>query len=242
MNARASIERQNEQPDLRRGIVQRMVQVVVTLLVQMAILFGAAGRLDWPMAWALMAVYVAFLLINATVLVRKDPALVVERGRVKEDAKTWDKWLAAIMSLFGPLAALLVTGLDKRNGWSAEYALAIQLAALIAVIVGYALWGWAMASNTFFSGLVRIQKERGHTVASGGPYRYVRHPGYVGLIVFSVGTPLALGSLWGLVPAGFAVLMTIVRTALEDRTLQEELPGYRDYAGRVRYRLLPGIW
>jgi protein-S-isoprenylcysteine O-methyltransferase Ste14 len=101
---------------------------------------------------------------------------------------------------------------------------------------------WSMAANAFFAQTVRIQEDRGHTVATGGPYRYVRHPGYVGGILFQVATPLILGSVWALIPAGLTVCLTIIRTALEDRTLLEELDGYKEYAGRVRYRLLPGVW
>jgi protein-S-isoprenylcysteine O-methyltransferase Ste14 len=99
-----------------------------------------------------------------------------------------------------------------------------------------------MVSNKFFSTSVRIQMERDHTVASGGPYRYVRHPGYVGYIVSGFAAPLALGSLWALIPAAITLCLLVVRTALEDRTLQDELDGYREYAARVRYRLLPGVW
>ena len=99
-----------------------------------------------------------------------------------------------------------------------------------------------MAANAFFSMVVRIQEDRGHAVATGGPYRYVRHPGYVGMMLSLLGTPLLLGSLWALVPAGLATCLYVVRTALEDRTLQEELEGYKDYAGQVRRRLLPGVW
>jgi len=99
-----------------------------------------------------------------------------------------------------------------------------------------------MASNKYFSTSVRLQDERGHSVASGGPYRFVRHPGYVGFILFTLSTPVALGTLWGLIPAGIIGLILIVRTGLEDRMLQEELPGYREYAKRVQFRLLPGLW
>ena len=97
-------------------------------------------------------------------------------------------------------------------------------------------------SNRFFSTMVRIQADRGQTVATAGPYRYVRHPGYVGYSVSFFGMALALGSLWALVPAVLMACLLVVRTALEDRTLQDELAGYTDYARQVRYRLLPGIW
>jgi protein-S-isoprenylcysteine O-methyltransferase Ste14 len=109
-------------------------------------------------------------------------------------------------------------------------------------VLGWALFMWAMGANAFFSEAVRIQEERGHTVVTDGPYRYVRHPGYVGAILALFATPLLLGSLWALIPAGLATIGYVVRTALEDKTLQEELDGYTEYAQQTRYRLLPGVW
>jgi protein-S-isoprenylcysteine O-methyltransferase Ste14 len=120
--------------------------------------------------------------------------------------------------------------------------LALQIAALVVAALGYALGTWAMGANAFFSKIVRIQKDRGHAVATGGPYRYLRHPGYLGTIVFELATPIMLGSLWALIPGGLGALLLIIRTVLEDRTLHEELDGYEKYAQKVRYRLLPGIW
>jgi protein-S-isoprenylcysteine O-methyltransferase Ste14 len=135
-----------------------------------------------------------------------------------------------------------VGGLDERHGWSVGIALAGQIAAGVVMGLGYALVVWATAANRFFSLIVRIQAERGHAVATGGPYRWVRHPAYVGGILIDLAGPILLGSWWALVPGILCGLLMILRTALEDRTLQAELAGYREYAGRVRYRLLPGVW
>jgi protein-S-isoprenylcysteine O-methyltransferase Ste14 len=232
----------NGQPDLTAAIWRRMLQVVVQFLILAAILFVAAGRLDWGMAWAYLGVYVGIIVINMLVLLRVSPELIAERGQIRQDAKEWDKWFGGIVSLIGPLTTLLVAGLNARFGWPPTLAPAIQLAALVGMALGYGFSGWAMASNKFFAGLVRIQTERGHTVASGGPYRYVRHPGYSGWSLAYLVTPLVLGSVWALIPAALTVAVLIVRTALEDRTLQAELDGYADYARQVRYRLLPGVW
>jgi len=120
--------------------------------------------------------------------------------------------------------------------------LPLQIATLVVAVLAYALVVWATAANAFFSQVVRIQKERGHTVATSGPYRYVRHPGYVGTILFELATPVMLGSWWALIPGGLSALLLVVRTALEDKTLHKGLDGYRGYAARVRYRLLPGVW
>jgi protein-S-isoprenylcysteine O-methyltransferase Ste14 len=129
-----------------------------------------------------------------------------------------------------------------RFGWSPHIPWGVQLAALVFVVLGFGFASWAMIANAFFAGPVRIQDERGHAVASEGPYRFVRHPGYVGWIVSGVALPLMLGSGWALIPAVLAAVALIIRTALEDRTLREELDGYTEYAQRVRYRLVPGIW
>ncbi|MFQ6000170.1 MAG: methyltransferase family protein [Anaerolineae bacterium] len=238
MNAQTSVNQPDGKSDLTGKIRKRMLQVVAQFLILAAILFISSGRLDWVWAWAYLGVGVGILVINLAIL---PPELIAERSEIKEDVKGWDKVLSTLIGVL-TLGALVVIGLDARFRWSPQLALAVHLVALVFWALGQGLFTWAMASNKFFSGLVRIQKERGHTVATGGPYRYVRHPGYVGYITSWLATSLTLGSLWALIPAGLVMCLMVVRTALEDRTLLEELDGYRDYAGQVRYRLLPGIW
>lgn len=228
--------------DIRRGIRKRFLQIVVVLLVQAGILFISSGMLDWVMAWVYIGVYVVGVIINAFVLLSKSPELIAERGQIKEGAKEWDRPLAGIISFYGPIITLVVAGLDVRFGWSPPLDLVVHGGALAFLVMGNILVSWAMVSNKFFSGLVRIQKERGHTVATEGPYQYVRHPGYTGMSMFSIATPLLLGSLWALIPAVFTIVVCVIRTAREDKTLQEELDGYTEYAQHVHYRLLPGIW
>ncbi len=206
-----------------------------------AILFISANRLDWVMAWVYMGVFGSITAVGA-LIIPKDPELMAERTQIKEGVKGWDKPLALVLSVFTPLGILIVAGLDMRFRWSPPLPLAIQFVALVFVALGYGLMFWAAASNKFYSRFVRIQKDRGHTVATGGPYRYVRHPSYVGGIIFNLATALVLGSLWALIPGGLLSLLMVVRTALEDKTLQNELDGYQGYARRVRYRLLPGVW
>jgi protein-S-isoprenylcysteine O-methyltransferase Ste14 len=232
----------DKNPVLTAGVWKRIVQVISILIIQSAVLFLSSGRPKWIAAWAFLGAYLLALLVNALLLLRKDPELIAERAQVKEGAKSWDRTLVPFITLVFPLLTLLVAGLDCRYGWSAHTPVVVRFILLIGILAGYGLITWAMLSNTFFSGVVRIQKERGHSVASSGPYRYVRHPGYVGMIVFYLATPVFLGSLWGLIPAGIIAVLLVVRTALEDRTLQAELDGYSDYARQVRYRLLPGIW
>jgi protein-S-isoprenylcysteine O-methyltransferase Ste14 len=204
-----------------------------------AILFISAGRLDWPMAW----VYTGVSMVDATLLLLVvSPELMQERTHPKADAKGWDQVFARLTGPLGSTLILVVAGLDKRFGWSAQVPLAAQSIGLAVFVFGMGLMAWAMAVNNYFSLVVRIQKDRGHTVVTGGPYHYVRHPGYVGGILFQLGTPLLLGSMWALIPAGLTVLLLVGRTALEDRTLLKELEGYQEYAQQTHYRLLPGLW
>jgi protein-S-isoprenylcysteine O-methyltransferase Ste14 len=137
---------------------------------------------------------------------------------------------------------MIVAGLDHRFGWSPVFPLWLIVLGIFLTALGYAISAWAFIENRFFSSVVRIQTERGHVVCDSGPYRIVRHPGYAGNILPLLGIVLALGSVWTVIPAVVALVIAILRTVLEDRTLQEELPGYREYAHRVRYRLFPGIY
>ena len=239
MNTDASINQPNGKSDMASRIRKRMLQVVVQFLLLAAILFISSGRLNWVWAWIYLGVGIAILAVNVLVM---PPELIAERGRTdKKDIKAWDRVITTL-NIIPSLGAPVVAGLDERFGWSPQFSLAIHLIGLALMVLGQGLFTWSMVSNRFFSTSVRIQMERDHTVATGGPYRYVRHPGYVGYTVSAFATALALGSLWALIPAAITMCFLVVRTALEDRTLLEELDGYRDYAGQVRYRLLPGVW
>jgi protein-S-isoprenylcysteine O-methyltransferase Ste14 len=227
--------------NLKAGIARRVVQVLFVIVFQAAVLFVAAGRLDWLWAWVFLGLNLVGILANA-VLLRHQPEMIAERGRGGENWKDWDKVIGGLWGLVYFVLLLLVAGLDERLGWTGPVSLAVHLSGAIAFALGFALFSWAMSANAYFSTIVRIQAERGHAVCDRGPYRLVRHPGYVGAILQSLATPLLLGSLWALISGGLAALLMILRTALEDRTLREELPGYAGYAQRTRYRLVPGIW
>jgi protein-S-isoprenylcysteine O-methyltransferase Ste14 len=136
----------------------------------------------------------------------------------------------------------LVAGFDARFGWSPDFQPLVKTLALALILGGYVLGSYALIENRFFSGMVRIQSERGHRVISSGPYRWMRHPGYAGALLAYLGTPLFLDSLWAFLPVAIITILLFARTSLEDRTLQDELEGYREYARRVRYRLIPGVW
>jgi len=224
-----------------RGIARWLFQMAVFVLIFASSLFLASGSLGWTMAWVYVAVLVANNIVAALVLIPRNPGLLADRAR-SEGPRDLDRVLAGTMALFGPLATLVVAGLDFRFAWSIPIALAIQIGAVAAAVLGAILTVWAMASNRHFYGVVRINREEGHTVATSGPYRFVRHPGYAGAILFQLATPLMLGSLWALIPAVLTGCATVFRTTLEDRTLQMELDGYNEYTQQVRHRLVLGIW
>jgi len=214
-----------------------------TLLLP-AVLFIAAGRLNWVWAWVYVGIVVFFTLVSRIAVMRTNPDLLAERAQSldREDVRGWDRLILFFLLLVGPLAMMIVAGLDERFGWSPQIPLTPRLVALAIMVLGYTVGTWAMAVNRYYSAVVRIQKDRGQTVITDGPYRFVRHPSYATGIVASLMIPILLDSLWALIPTILVALGTIIRTALEDRTLLEELDGYEEYAAQVRYRLLPGIW
>jgi len=226
---------------MRADIARRFAQIIVVLGTEAILLFLAAGRLDWTWAWVFLGISVLSLLINATFLLRTSPEVIAERGRPKE-MKGWDKIVAGFYGLSEYLALPLVAGLDVRFGWTGEVGIAWHILGAVALVLALGFATWAMLVNAFFSTVVRIQTDRGQQVCRTGPYRFVRHPGYVGFILQSLAIPILLGSVWALIPGVAAAAILIIRTSLEDRTLQAELPGYRDYTQEVRYRLLPGVW
>jgi protein-S-isoprenylcysteine O-methyltransferase Ste14 len=203
--------------------------------------FWSAGRIDWWPGWAVIAIWLVWFTAMDIVIFRSTPDLMAERLNPPKGAKSWDRTLLSLLRLT-QLARYILGGLDRRYGWTGGFPLAAQIAAVAVCILCCALFTWAMASNAFFSQIVRLQSERGHAVATGGPYRFVRHPGYVGMILFELALSALLASWWAVAAGGLCALLLLIRTALEDRTLQAELPGYTEYARRVRYRLLPGVW
>jgi protein-S-isoprenylcysteine O-methyltransferase Ste14 len=230
--------------ETRRKVVAWCWQSALGLLGYGAILFVSAGTLRWAWGWALIAVLTAVIASHVIVLVPINPELLAEReqGFRPGGTKNWDRWLTPVAVSLGTVVMWVIAGLEVRFGWTAGMALPAHMTGLLFTVLGYALFLWAMAANAFFAEGVRIQTERGHTVATGGPYRFVRHPGYVGAIVSIAAGPFLLGSWWALIPAALAVVGYVIRTAVEDRTLLVELGGYCEYAQRTRHRLVPGVW
>jgi protein-S-isoprenylcysteine O-methyltransferase Ste14 len=225
----------------KRLIARYFIRETMGVVILGVALMWPAGRIDWWPAWALVAVMALWVAATAFVILRYNPDLLAERLGPRQGGKSWDTAIMSAIGLLG-LARLLLAGFDQRYGWTGGFPIVAQIAALVLAALGYALGVWATASNAFFSQIVRVQSEREHAVATGGPYRFVRHPAYIGTIAFELGVPVLLASWWALIPGLINAVLFVVRTALEDRTLQADLEGYADYARQVRYRLLPGIW
>lgn len=226
---------------MKAGIVARAAQIGIMFLLIAGLLFGGAGTLDWFWGWLYVLIYLASVLVNAWFL-RHRPELIAERGRPAESMLAWDKVLGGLWAVTVFVALPLVAGLDLRFGWTGPVDVAWHLLGAALFAAGLALFGWAMVVNAYFSTVARLQRDRGQTVCREGPYRLVRHPGYAGAILESIGSPLLLGSVWALLPAATAVACMAARTLLEDRMLLAELPGYAEYASEVRQRLVPLVW
>lgn len=218
---------------------------VLLMLILMVFPMAIAWNWTWWQAW----VY-AFLIFVPSVLsrilaARINPAIIQERAKAfaATTTKSWDKPIVGLLTIYLPLLMCIIAGLDKRFGWSPAIPLVWQIIAILLIALGYGVLGtWAMVANTYFSSHVRIQKDRGQKVIENGPYRFVRHPGYLGGLCAFLPAPILLQSYWALTIAVVYIVVLVYRTAREDKTLQDELPGYKEYSQKTRFRLLPGVW
>jgi protein-S-isoprenylcysteine O-methyltransferase Ste14 len=231
--------------DVKRALTVRVI-VQMTLVVFIAPLLPMiiSGQWAWWQAWAYAIASTLAFILSRVLAGRRHPDLIAERARFMEakDTKPWDKVLAPLLGL-GSILIMVVAGLDRAFGWTpGEFNTVGYLIALTGIVLGYAFSSWALIENRFFSGTVRIQYERGHQVVTTGPYRIVRHPGYAGGLIGYICIPVLLNSFVALIPTLLLGLVMILRTALEDKTLQAELPGYKEFAQKTRYRLFPGVW
>ena len=222
-----------------RTILQLIIVVLIAPFMSMIL----SGDWDWWQAWAYAISSILAFVVSRLIVSRVHPDLIRERASFMEakDTKSWDKILAPLL-VFGSILILVVAGLDRFFGWSNAHATIVNVIALLGIVFGYTFSSWALVVNRFFSGTVRIQTERGQHVVTDGPYRIVRHPGYAGGLFGYFFIPLLLDSAWAFVPAFLLGIVMVLRTALEDSTLQKELPGYAENARKTRYRLLPGVW
>ena len=227
---------QNEKFGIK--LVLKSVSILIVLII---ITFITAGRIDYWPGWVFNGLNIFFIILAYVILLdRKD--LIKERLKPGKGMKKWDKIYYAISTpIF--FIILIFSILDAgRFGWGPQVPISIMIFGIILYIIGQTIVLWAKQTNNFFSSVVRIQSDRNQEVCKDGPYRFVRHPGYVGGVLFTIAIPLVLGSFLGLIPLPLAILLLFIRTHLEDKTLQKELTGYTDYTKEVRYRLLPGIW
>jgi protein-S-isoprenylcysteine O-methyltransferase Ste14 len=220
------------------------ILLAMTYLFIPLALFVCGLDLAWWQAWVYSLLIVAAGVGGRTWAERRHPGLLAERVNFEKASaiKPWDKVLSPLMSLSVSFPLFIVAGLDHHFGWSPVFPVWLNLLGLIMIASGYTFAAWALAENRFFSSVVRIQVDRGHVVCDSGPYRIVRHPDYAGDILPLLGIVLTLGSLWTLIPTVVALIIAVIRTALENQTLQDELSGNREYAQRVRYGLFPGIY
>lgn len=217
-----------------------LVRDHLALVIHVALLLAGARTWGWLNAWLVAALILCLKLSSALINLRINPAVLNARGTRREMSRRERVFFAVFIP--SSLALPLVAGFDVGvSGWSHASTLELGLG-LALLAVGGALDVWAIAVNAFFEPTVRIQRDREQRVCTAGPYRFVRHPGYVGAILATASLPLILGSRWCLVPAAIQALALVVRTAFEDRLLRDELEGYEDYASRTRYRLLPFVW
>ncbi len=230
--------------ELHRGLMRKFSRrAAASLLFVGVILFGAAGRIDWVEAWIYLAVAAAITFAGGFWLARRDPALLRERlgSLIQREQKGWDKALMVVL-LAAWIGWLVLIGIDAgRYRWS-SVPLGLKVAGLALIGLGSYLVWLSLKANSYAAPVVKIQKARGHLVATSGPYAYIRHPMYAGAILFIVGLPLLLGSWWGLAAGAGLVLIIAIRAVFEERTLAAELKGYADYAARIRYRLVPYLW
>jgi len=221
--------------------IQLLVKSFVGIFFFILILFISAGRIDYYQGWIYSAMSLLGLLMSFAPT-NEDDELLNERSKPPKDAKEWDKHILKLSAL-STIIALVVAGLDSgRYQWSPHLHWGTCLLGIVLMFIGQLLFLIAKKTNRFFSSVVRIQNDRGHTVCETGLYRFVRHPGYLGMIISWVGFPLLIGSIWSIIPIVFAIVLLLVRTRLEDRTLIKELTGYSQYIQKTRYRLVPGIW
>ena len=225
--------------------IESQIRLIVSFLAALglfvAVIFWPAGQFDWVSGWVYVGILISSLFVNVVYLLRFNPEVIKHRLRVGAGTKRWDKiWAVVFTPVF--LGIYVIAGFDAvRFEWSAMSPWLWPLG-LALFMSGMGLTTWSMQVNPFFEKTVRIQTERGHCVVDTGPYGFVRHPGYLGFSAWTISVPLFLGSWWAFLPAFLAIIGIVIRTALEDRTLLRELIGYGEYASRVRYRLIAGIW
>jgi protein-S-isoprenylcysteine O-methyltransferase Ste14 len=211
------------------------------LIITALFFFIALGRIDIIRAWIYIGCYFIGSLFSCYIFIKKVPGLANERGKIKQGTKNWDIPIVLLYFLLAIVITPVVAGLDVRFNISVLPFSFLYLGIGL-YIFSLVLSIWPMLHNPFFEGTVRIQTDRNQAVINTGPYKVVRHPGYIGMIIGSLPLPFAFGSLFSIIPAIIMIILVIIRTYLEDKTLINELDGYDEYCTKVKYRLIPYIW
>ncbi len=222
-------------------IIKRILQLLSLVAVQTLLLFWSAGSFTWSAGWWYIGLYFAMLVAASVIMIPNRSEVIAERSKGNAGGKRWDLLITRLMAI-PSLGLLIVAGLDERLGWTSPLPVWLRAFGGSLFLGGYAVVLWAMYSNQYFSQVVRIQTDRGHVAVAEGPYRFIRHPGYFGMLVSFFGIIFLLDSLFGLACFALYAVLIILRTSLEDRTLREELQGYFEYSRRIKYRLVPGLW
>lgn len=227
---------------LRVHVLKSIVGTTISGLFLSALLFLSAGRADWPLAWVFIPIWLITKWLYIIMIWKRNPDLLVERTKGHENRKRWDKVIQSIYIVFA-FFTFIVVGLDTgRYNWGRDFPSGLVIAGYVVYLALNLLALWASLANPFHSDESRIQSDRGQYVVTEGPYRYLRHPTYLAVVLTWVVMPLLLESWWGLLPGFLAAFMMILRTAFEDCMLHQELAGYAEYAQKVRFRIFPGIW
>lgn len=231
-----------QQPNRSKAIGRSVLFFFLSIPVLLAVLFLPAGTFHWYRAWIFLSITLADVIVRIILLYNYNPELLLERQTRHKGTKAFDRVFQVLYTL-SSFSIYVVAGLDTvRFNWSEPFPFVFILFGLCLFIISSVIMSWAMINNRFFERSVRIQEERGHKVCTTGPYAYIRHPGYVGFSILFVATAFILGSRWAFVPVGITIIFLIIRTILEDRMLKTELEGYKEYAEKVKFRLIPGIW
>lgn len=224
---------------INKAILTWWIKQTVHLIIMGLLLFSSAQTIRWHSAWFYLSLSACLTVANATVMCTD---LMVERSKFQISTRKWDKWLYALIYFWGPIAILVTAGLEHRISSRSLIPIWLQLIAFLIILFGGLLITWTFSVNPFYTSTMRIQYEREHRLISHGPYKVVRHPGYLGSIIVTLATPVALGSLYALILSFGVILGIILRTYIEDMLLTRQFKGYYNYTKMVRFKLIPRIW
>mgnify|MGYP000843927842 CR=1 FL=1 len=227
---------------LTKSGIKAFLAPISWIIITGLVFFLASGEINNLRVWIYIGIYAVGGLIIGILLKKKSPKLLNDRGKMQEGTKQTDKYIILTYFFFAIIITPLIAGIDKRFNLSDIIPFYYVYLGIVLYIISAIFSTWPMLHNPFFEGTIRIQKEKNHNVINTGPYKIVRHPGYLGMLLGSIALPLALGSVLAFIPLVIMIFLILIRTYYEDTTLQKELTGYSEYCKEVKYRLIPFIW